>query len=125
MPSLSQEAILGTMKTYTGGCHCGAVRYEVEMDLKKVMECNCSHCSKKGFLLSFVDRDKFSLQSSEDMLIEYFFNKKTIRHLFCRVCGVQSFAEGVTFPKVAINVRCLDEVDVSKLTIEQVNGKDF
>ena len=113
------------MKTYIGGCHCGAVRYEVEMDLDKVMECNCSHCSKKGFLLSFVDRDKFTLQSSEDMLIEYFFNKKAIRHIFCRVCGVQSFAEGVTFPKVAINVRCLDDVDISSLTIEQVNGKDF
>jgi hypothetical protein len=113
------------MKTYTGGCHCGAVRYEVETDLAKVMECNCSHCSKKGFLLNFVDRDKFTLQSSEDILIEYFFNKKSIRHLFCRVCGVQSFAEGVDFPKVAINVRCLDDVDLSSLTIEQVNGKDF
>jgi len=113
------------MKTYSGGCHCGAVRYEVETDLAKVIECNCSHCSKKGFLLTFVDRDQFTLQSSEDMLIEYFFNKKGIRHLFCRVCGTESFAEGVAFPKVAINVRCLDDVDIAALKIEQVNGKDF
>lgn len=113
------------MKTYSGGCHCGAVRYEVETDLAKVIECNCSHCSKKGFLLTFVDRDKFTLQSSEDILIEYFFNKKSIRHLFCRVCGVQSFAEGVDFPQVAVNVRCLDGVDLVTLSIEQANGKDF
>ncbi|HEY0010634.1 MAG TPA: GFA family protein [Candidatus Paceibacterota bacterium] len=113
------------MKTYTGGCHCGAVRYEVTTGLEKVIECNCSHCSKKGFLLNFVERDQFTLQTSEDMLMEYFFNQKTIRHLFCRVCGVQSFAEGVTFPKVAINVRCLDGIDVSSLSPELVNGKDF
>ena len=113
------------MNTYTGGCHCGAVRFQVEMELDKVLECNCSHCQKKGFLLSFVDRDKFTLQSSEDMLIEYFFNKKSIRHLFCRVCGVQPFAEGVDFPRVAINVRCIDDVDLASLTREAVNGKDF
>ena len=113
------------MKTFTGGCHCGAVRYEVETDLARVIDCNCSHCHKKGLVLNFVDKDKFTLQTSEDMLMEYFFNAKKIRHLFCRVCGVQSFAEGVTFPKVAINVRCLDDVDLSSLTIEHVNGKDF
>ncbi|HEX8591297.1 MAG TPA: GFA family protein [Candidatus Paceibacterota bacterium] len=113
------------MKTYTGGCHCGAVKFEVETDLAKVIECNCSHCSKKGLVLTFVPRDKFTLLSSEDMLMEYFFNKKAIRHLFCRVCGVQSYADGVTHPHTAINVRCLDDVDVSSLSITQVNGKDF
>lgn len=112
------------MKTYAGGCHCGAVRFEVEMELDKALECNCSHCQKKGLLLTFVDRDHFTLQTSEDMLIEYFFNKKSIRHLFCRVCGVQSFAEGVTFPKVAVNVRCLDDIDLSPLPREPFNGKD-
>ena len=113
------------MKTFTGGCHCGAVRFAVEMDLEKGLECNCSHCEKKGLLLSFVDRDKFTLQSSEDMLIEYFFNKKSIRHIFCRVCGVQPFAEGVTFPQVAINIRCLDDADIEALPREKYDGKDL
>ena len=110
---------------YTGGCHCGAVRYEVETDLAEAFECNCSHCHKKGFVLTFVDKDKFTLLSSEDMLMEYFFNKKAIRHLFCRVCGVQSYAEGVAMPKMAINVRCLDDVNLDDLSIKKINGKDL
>jgi hypothetical protein len=109
---------------HTGGCQCGAVRYEVETDLASVMECNCSHCGKKGFLLNFVDKDKFTLLSGKEHLTEYNFNKKQIRHLFCRTCGVQSFSEGVTFPKVALNVRCLDNVDPKTLTISFYNGKD-
>lgn len=110
---------------YTGGCHCGAVRYEVETDLGKILECNCSHCSKKGLLLNFVDKDKFRLLSGADNLAEYLFNKKSIRHLFCTTCGVQSFAEGVTFLKAAINVRCLDDIDVKSLALTPYNGKDL
>jgi hypothetical protein len=101
------------------------VRFEAEVDLEKVIECDCSHCSKKGFILSAVDRDKFTLLTSEDMLIEYFFNKKSIRHLFCRVCGVQPYAEGVAFPGVMVNVRCLDDVDPSSLSPQMYHGKDI
>lgn len=113
------------MKKYTGGCHCKAVRYEVETDLEKLLVCNCSHCEAKGLLLNFVDTDKFKLLSGEDQLTEYRFNKKAIRHLFCKVCGVQSFSQGVEFPKVAINVRCLDDIDISTLTPTHFNGKEY
>ncbi|MES2994820.1 MAG: GFA family protein [Patescibacteria group bacterium] len=112
------------MTTYSGGCHCGAVRYEVEMDLEKLIVCNCSHCHKKGFILGAVDKEKFKLLSGESELTEYLFNKKAIRHLFCRICGTQSYAEGVTFPKMMVNVRCLDEVDIESLTPAPFNGKD-
>lgn len=113
------------MKTYKGGCHCGAVTYEVVTNLEKVLECNCSHCHKKGLLLNFVDLDKFTLLTGEDNLTEYNFNKKSIRHLFCKTCGVQSFAKGVTFPKACVNVRCLEGVDTKALTITPFNGKDL
>jgi hypothetical protein len=113
------------MQTYKGGCHCGAVRYEVETDLAKVLECNCSHCRAKGLLLNFVDKDKFKLLTGAEHLTEYQFNKKSIRHLFCNICGVQSFSEGVVFPKAAINVRCLDGVELSSLTLTPFNGKDI
>jgi len=113
------------MKTYTGSCHCGKVRYEVETDLEKVLECNCSHCHKKGLLLNFVDKDKFKLLSDTDAQFEYQFNKKQIRHYVCKTCGVQAHAEGVTFPKACVNVRCLDGVDVKSLTITSFNGKDL
>ncbi len=110
---------------YTGGCYCGKVRYEVETDLDKVLECNCSHCQKKGLLLNFVDKDKFALLEGGDNLKDYRFNKKSIRHLVCKSCGTQSFAEGVTFPKACVNVRCLDNVDISSLTLTPFNGKDL
>ena len=113
------------MKKYTGGCHCKLVRYEVEADLTQVITCNCSHCSIKGFILNFVDKEKFTLISGREYLTEYFFNKKAIRHLFCNVCGVQSFGEGIAFPKVAINVRCLDDVDISSLSPTEYSGKDL
>lgn len=113
------------MSSYRGSCHCGKVSYKVETELEKVLSCNCSHCEKKGLLLNFVEKEKFTLLSGEENLTEYFFNKKSIRHLFCNFCGVQSFAEGVTFPKVAINVRCLEDVDINSLTITPFNGKDI
>lgn len=113
------------MKKHTGGCHCKAVRFEVETDLEKILSCNCSVCEKKGMILTFVDRDKFKLLKGDNEQTEYLFNKKSIRHLFCKTCGTQSYAEGVTFPKIAINVRCLDGIDLSTLTITTFNGKDL
>ena len=116
------------MTKYTGGCHCGAVKYEVETDLSEVMDCNCSHCAKKGFLLAFVPADQFQLLSGEESLTEYRFNKKAIAHLFCSICGVQSFGRG-SGPDgkevVALNARCLDGIDMSTLTIKHVDGKSW
>lgn len=109
---------------YTGGCHCGAVRYEFEGEVTEGLECNCSHCSAKGLLLYFADKDGFKLLSGAENLSEYFFNKKHIRHLFCKTCGTQAHAEGVTFPKVAINLRCVDGIDLASLPRQHYNGKD-
>jgi hypothetical protein len=114
-------------KTYTGGCHCGAVRYEVKTDLGQVMQCNCSHCDIKSMLLSFVPTDQFRLTAGRiEELSKYHFNKKRIDHLFCPKCGVESFALGKKpdgSPVVALNVRCFDGVDVSKLTLTPFDGK--
>ena len=113
------------MQTYEGGCHCGKVRYRAEADLSTVMECNCSHCAKKALLLVFTPQSKFELLSGEDALTEYRFNKKHIAHLFCSTCGVQAFARGADGKgneMAALNVRCMDGVDSSALTIKQVDG---
>lgn len=113
---------------YTGGCHCGAVKYEVEADLSHTMACNCSHCEKKGFILSFVPAEQFTLLSGEDMLTEYRFNKKVIAHLFCKVCGVQPFGRGTNSDgkkTVAINVRSLDDVDLTLLHPTEFDGKNL
>src|SRR5687768_16117972 len=79
-------------KTYSGGCHCGKVRYEVTADLSQVMECNCSICAKKASLLTFVGPDQFKLLSGESEVSDYQFNTKNIHHLFCKTCGIHSFA---------------------------------
>ncbi len=116
------------MTTHNGSCHCGAVKYTVELDLGKVLACNCSMCGKSGTLLAFVPTDKFQLLAGEDALTSYTFNKHVIIHSFCRTCGIKSFARGKKpdgTPMVAINVRCLDDVDVFALDVQQVHGKDF
>lgn len=117
------------MKTYTGGCHCKKVRYEVDIkDLKEVISCNCSMCSKRGWLLTFVPTSDFRLISGNDELTEYQFNKKLIHHLFCTTCGVASFgtgSDGKGNEMVAINVRCLDDVDTNSLKVNHYYGKDI
>ena len=115
-------------KSYTGGCHCCAVRYEVQADLSQVIECNCSICSKKGSLLTFVTRDKFKLVSGEASLKDYQFNHKVIHHLFCTTCGIASFANGVMpdgTRMAAINVRCLDGVDLAAIKPTPFDGRSL
>lgn len=113
-------------REYRGGCHCGKVRYRVTMALDKAISCNCSICSKKGHLLSFVPAAAFVLESGQDALTDYQFNKHVIHHLFCSTCGIGSFANG-TGPDgskmVAVNVRCLDDVDLSSIPISEYDGK--
>ena len=112
--------------THHGGCHCGAVRYRVEIDLSRpVTQCNCSICSRTGALLSFVPADAFKLEKGEDVPADYQFGRKSIHHLFCRVCGVRSFArgQGPKGPMAAINTRCLDEVDATTLPVQHFDGK--
>ena len=111
---------------HAGGCHCGAVRYEVNIDLgQPVVACYCSICQKTGTLLGFVPAAQFKLLSGGDTLTDYLFNKRVIHHLFCPVCGVRSFARGElpSGPMIAVNVRCLDDVDLDKLTLRHYDGK--
>ncbi len=112
---------------YTGGCQCGAVRYEVTMELGEVLACNCSRCGKLGSLLAFAPAANFRLLSGEGKMTTYKFNKHVIDHLFCATCGIQSFARGKTpnGEMVAINARCLDDVDPLALAVKQVDGRSL
>jgi len=113
-------------KRYQGGCHCGKVRYEATTDLARVIECNCSHCSRKGLLLSFVTPDAFTLLAGDGELTEYQFNKHVIHHVFCKTCGIQSFATGAKpdgSRMYMVNVRCLEGVEPGSYTVTQVDGR--
>lgn len=114
-------------QTYSGGCHCGAVRYRATLDLEQpVISCNCSICSRTGSLLAFIPESAFTLETSPDALTDYLFNKHVIHHLFCRSCGIKSFARGTLpdgSPMVAVNTRCLEGVDPATLKVKQFDGK--
>jgi hypothetical protein len=115
-------------KTYQGGCHCGRVSYRVEAALTQAIECNCSICSKRGALWSPAQATQFKLLKGDDALSDYQFAKKKIHHLFCQSCGVGSFSRGLapngdeTF---AVNVNCLDDVDVATLKLMPFDGKNM
>lgn len=115
-------------KVYQGSCHCGAVAFEVEAAIADALACNCSICNRAGYLLTFVGADKFKLLRGEDAQTDYQFGKKHIHHTFCKTCGVRSFSAGAT-PEggtmYAVNVRCLEGVDVSALPVNHYDGKSL
>jgi hypothetical protein len=113
---------------YSGGCHCGQIRYDVSADLSSVMACNCSLCQKRGALWAFVTEDKFALRAGGEDLADYQFGKKTIHHLFCPRCGVAAFSRGKApngQEMIAVNVRCLNDVDIGALTIKPFDGRSL
>jgi hypothetical protein len=116
------------MAKHKGGCHCGAIAYEFEGDVGEAVECNCSLCAKRGGLLAFVPASAFTLLTPREALGTYHFNRNTIDHHFCPTCGVAPFSE-TEHPKgtkmVAINLRCVDDVDPAKLTIKHVDGRSL
>lgn len=115
-------------KRYEGSCHCGKVRYQVSTALEQVISCNCSICSRAGWLLTFVPAADFELLSGESDIADYRFHTKKIAHKFCTTCGIRSFAYGKNpdgSDVRAINVRCLDGVDLDALTITKVDGRSF
>jgi hypothetical protein len=116
-------------RKYQGSCHCGKVRYEVELDLSKgTGKCNCSICTKTRAWTASVKPDKFRLLSGESELSDYQFNTRSGHHVFCKHCGVRSFGHGyveqIGGAFVSINVACLDDVDEKELAELPVRYSD-
>ncbi len=112
---------------YQGSCHCGQIAFEVEGEIPEVMSCNCSMCQRKGTLMWFVPRDAIKLLTPPENMSTYTFNKHVIQHRFCPKCGIHPFGEAPS-PRgeqmAAINVRCLEGVDISALKIKHYDGRD-
>jgi hypothetical protein len=115
------------MVTHTGGCHCGRVRFAVTAPARaQVSDCNCSICSKSGFLHLIVPKARFKLLSGAQSLTTYRFNTGTAQHLFCCVCGVKSFYVPRSYPDgYSVNARCLDEGTLTELTVVPFDGKNW
>lgn len=111
----------------SGGCHCRAVRFEVRAPaLISVQRCNCSICSKTGFLHLIVPAADFRLLTPAEALASYSFNTGVARHLFCRTCGVKSFYVPRSNPDgFSVNVRCLDPGTVAEVRIEDFDGQNW
>ena len=113
-------------RTWQGGCHCGAVRFEVTADISEVVDCNCSVCTKKGFLHLIVEPEKFRLLKGADALVTYRFNTGTARHTFCGTCGIHAFYTPRSHPdKVDVNVRCIEGIDLAVLKIVPFDGQNW
>ena len=113
---------------YQGSCHCGRVTFEVDGDMDRVLECNCSHCSRKGYLLWFVPRAQLRLFTAESRLATYTFNKHVIKHHFCPNCGCAPFGFGVDpagAPTAAVNARCLEGIELSTLERTPFDGRSL
>jgi len=110
-----------------GGCHCGRVRFEVMAPAAiEVGDCNCSMCSKTGYLHLVVKKEQFKLVSGEDALTNYQFNTGTAKHFFCSHCGIKSFYVPRSHPDgYSVNARCLDEGTVTGMTLRKIDGKNW
>jgi hypothetical protein len=116
-----------TRVTHRGGCHCGRVRFEALAPAKvEVSDCNCTICSKSGYLHLIVRAEDFTLLSGNDVLTTYTFNTGTAKHLFCSICGIKSFYVPRSHPDgFSINARCLDPGTIESLTVRPFNGQEW
>ena len=111
--------------TYSGACHCGRVSYTVDGDIGQVIDCNCSMCRKRGGLLWFVSADALHLDGEVNVTGTYTFNTHRLQHHFCTKCGIAPYSEGQGpdgTAMAAINVRCLEGVDLDSLDIVKYDG---
>jgi len=115
------------MITHAGGCHCGRVRFEVRAPAEiRVSECNCSICSKSGYLHLVVPAERFNLLSGREFLTTYTFNTGKAKHLFCSICGVKSFYVPRSHPDgFSVNARCLDPGTVTAMAVVPFDGRNW
>lgn len=111
---------------YLGGCHCGAIRFEVEAPERvEASECNCTMCARTGYLHLIVPQSKFKLLQGAEQITTYTFNTGVAKHTFCKICGVKPFYVPRSNPDgYSVNVRCLDP-QPAHLTIEPFDGRNW
>jgi len=115
------------MMEVTGGCHCGAVRFNAKAEERpEMLDCNCSICARTGFLHLFIRHDRFELLQGTDDLTSYRFGSKQADHLFCKHCGVKSFYQPRSHPESwSVNYNCLDAGHNLQPNITKFDGQNW
>lgn len=112
---------------HKGSCHCGKVAFQAEGEIDSALSCNCSICFRRGSLLWFIPRERLTLLTPEEAASTYTFNKHAIQHRFCPSCGMHPYGEG-SDPQgnrmAAINLRCVEGIDLSSIPTHEFNGRD-
>jgi hypothetical protein len=120
---MSNGSSIDRLSTYHGGCHCGKVRYRVQIEKLAAINCNCSICNKKSFLHVIVPAERFTLLQGRDDLSTYTFNTGIAKHHFCRHCGIHSFYRPRSHPDgYDVNLRCLDGYPIDSFEITTFDG---
>jgi hypothetical protein len=114
------------LQTYDGSCHCGRIRFRVTGDLTSAIQCNCSICTKKGFLHLIVAKECFEPLSGDTDLACYEFNTRVAKHTFCKTCGIHAYYIPRSDPeKIDVNIRCLDGIDLTTLRPTTFDGQNW
>jgi hypothetical protein len=114
------------MMTYSGRCHCEAVRFEIDALIERVTFCNCSLCARTAYLHVYVPPERFRLLTDEGALTTYLWGTGTARHQFCKHCGISAFRRPRSDPHLYdVNVRCLQGLDVESLPVDRFDGEHW
>jgi hypothetical protein len=121
----SAEEPESAMSTHAGSCHCGQVAFEVTGTFGGALVCNCSCCRRSGNMLAFTTPENVPLTTAQKDVSTYLFSKQTISHFFCASCGISTHGSGVASDgsrMVAVNLRCVPDIDLAQLEIQAFDG---
>ena len=109
---------------YTGSCHCGSIKFEIDSDLEKIVQCNCSICIKRNAKMIMIPKENFKLLEGSENLSLYQFNTEIAKHFFCKKCGIYTHHNRKSDPNgMGVNLGCIDDVDPMKFDVIQFDGK--
>jgi len=114
-----------TKNQIKGQCHCGKVKFSINCELKELRRCNCSHCRRKGYVMTTVNKDEFNLESGKDYLSIYQWNTKIAKHFFCKICGIYTHHNRRSDPNgAAVNIGCIDAIDPFEYKADFIDMKN-
>lgn len=109
---------------YTGSCHCGSIKFEIDSDLEKIVQCNCSICIKRNAKMIMIPKENFKLLEGSEHLSLYQFNTEIAKHFFCKKCGIYTHHNRKSDPNgMGVNLGCIDDVDPMEFAVIQFDGK--